>query len=476
MQTETTETIDRLFLAAQAMLKQGRGRAALPMIAALEQVGAPARRVSHLRGTVALQEGRTEEALAAFDAAIGAGEPEPGLLCERAAARARLRNLNGALDDVAHAVEIAPADPTALMLFGDLLVKAERLDDAVLILGEAARVTQGQVEPVMALSNALDRAGHVEAAEESLSALEAAHPWSLPIRCTRIARLLRRRDWTGAEQHARATMGLGFRDARLLTMLGNALRMQGRKAEAATAFEQALRLAPENEYLRHLAAAHGSGAGADKAPESYVASVFDGYAQNFDLHLLRLGYRVPGLVRNALLASLPGLAEGTQHGPVLDLGCGTGLVAIAVSDLALGPIVGIDVSERMLDIARSRELYAELRQAELHAALSQDTATWPVIVAADVLCYIGELAPLMKLIASRLAPGGRLVFSVELAPSGTDSGWVLRDTARYGHTRAYVEQSLAAAGLSPVTIAEEPLREEEGSALTGLIVTATRRS
>lgn len=476
MQTEPSVTIDRLYTAAQGMLKQGRGRAALPMIAALEEAGAPARRVSHLLGTMAMQEGRAEDALAAFDAALDDGPAEPGILCERASARMRLRDLRGALDDVAAAVEIAPADPHALLLFGDLLQRADRVDDAVLILAEAARVTPGQVEPMIALSNALDRAGHAEAAEESLSALELAEPWSISIRCARIARHLRRRDWAGAEAAAREATSLGLRDPRMLMMMGNALRQQGRKAEAATAFEQALRLAPDNAYLQHLAAAHGTAPSQSKAPEPYVSSVFDGYASTFDLHLLRLGYRVPGLVRNALLAALPNLAEGPRIGPVLDLGCGTGMVGIVLSDLPLGPLVGIDVSERMLEIARSRELYAELRQAELHAALAQDPASYPVILAGDVLCYLGDLAPMLALVSARLSPGGVFVCSVERAEEDNPTGWILRDSARYAHSLDYVLARLDAAGLEAVSVSEEPLREEHGEPLSGLIVTAFHKA
>jgi predicted TPR repeat methyltransferase len=42
---------------------------------------------------------------------------------------------------------------------------------------------------------------------------------------------------------------------------------------------------------------------------------------------------------------------------VLDLGCGTGFVALALSDLPVGPFTGIDLSPRMWSAARAKALY-----------------------------------------------------------------------------------------------------------------------
>ena len=86
---------------------------------------------------------------------------------------------------------------------------------------------------------------------------------------------------------------------------------------------------------------------AARAPVEYLRAVFDGYADRFELHLISLGYRIPGLIRAALLRH-PAIAAGERLGPVLDLGCGTGLVAVVLSDLPIGPLVGVDVSPRML--------------------------------------------------------------------------------------------------------------------------------
>ena len=75
----------------------------------------------------------------------------------------------------------------------------------------------------------------------------------------------------------------------------------------------------------------------DRAPEGYVTALFDGDAPYFEAALLSLGYRVPGLIRRAVERLLPAVVAGAAPlGPVLDLGCGTGLAGVALSDLCTG--------------------------------------------------------------------------------------------------------------------------------------------
>src|SRR6202034_2086438 len=104
-------------------------------------------------------------------------------------------------------------------------------------------------------------------------------------------------------------------------------------------------------------------------------------------NIIGLGYCIPGLIRRQVIE----FAALANTGPVLDLGCGTGLIALALSDLPLGPFTGIDVSPRMLEHARAKGLYSSLREARLPAALRDDTTLWRLILAGDVLCYFGAL-------------------------------------------------------------------------------------
>jgi predicted TPR repeat methyltransferase len=205
-----------------------------------------------------------------------------------------------------------------------------------------------------------------------------------------------------------------------------------------------------------------------------VRTLFDGYADGFEEHLISLGYRVPGRVRAALLRH-PKLARGEHLGPVLDLGCGTGLIAVVLSDLRLGPFTGIDISARMLAGARAKQLYAELREGEILMELARDAARWPVILASDVLCYIGALDQVLAAVHARLSPGGWLIFSVEeLATDQGGPGWVLHRQGRYAHAEAYVRRTVQDAGFSICSLERTTLRFEAGAPVAGMIVTVER--
>ena len=93
------------------------------------------------------------------------------------------------------------------------------------------------------------------------------------------------------------------------------------------------------------------------------------------------------------------------------------------------------------------------------------------MIAADVLVYLGDLAPLFEAVAKAMALKGLLAFSVE-AEDG--AGFRLQPTMRFTHSRAYVEAALAAAGLSLVDVKTSSTRREAGEDVPGLIFVARR--
>lgn len=99
----------------------------------------------------------------------------------------------------------------------------------------------------------------------------------------------------------------------------------------------------------------------DEARERY----YDAWASKYDADLLGAGYRVPA-VASAVFARF--IAPGT--GPILDAGCGTGLQTEALVLAGYGPFVGIDLSDGMLGIARSKGLYATLHKMALGGCLA----------------------------------------------------------------------------------------------------------
>ena len=96
-----------------------------------------------------------------------------------------------------------------------------------------------------------------------------------------------------------------------------------------------------------------------KAPEE-VAALYDGWAATYDAEMAKAGYRHPAVGLALLARHLPRGA-----GPVLDAGCGTGLLGDWLGIMGFAPVEGLDLSEGMLAVARSKGAYARLHQLAL---------------------------------------------------------------------------------------------------------------
>ena len=227
----------------------------------------------------------------------------------------------------------------------------------------------------------------------------------------------RRKQYQQALDLAEAARQYGHADACLLGLRAHALSCLGRHQEAGEWYTKAFKLGPNDPYVRHLAATAGTRVSDQTAPAEYVQTLFDAYAPGFDGSLIRLGYRIPGVIRAAVQKHAP-LSHATPYGPALDLGCGTGLLAVALSDLSIRPIHGVDLSPRMLAKAAERNLYDLLQQADLLDALNQDGPAYSLIFAADVLCYLGALDPLLGACFRRLTPSGFMLAWIEEAQTG----------------------------------------------------------
>jgi predicted TPR repeat methyltransferase len=256
-------------------------------------------------------------------------------------------------------------------------------------------------------------------------------------------------------------------DANGWSALGFALIHLKMHEEAARAFGLALRFDPDDAESRHMHAAL-SGQRTSRAPDAYVRGLFDHYADRYDRHLeARLAYRVPTMFREMLRDS--GLeADGTLR--VADLGCGTGLCGEAVADMAAS-MVGIDLSPRMLERSRRRPCYTELVERAVEPWLAETPDRFDLILAGDVLIYIGELRPVFSGVLRVLEPGGLFAFSTETT---TQPGYELRPSGRYAHCLSTVDELLAEAGLEVVSRRPAIIRVEKDKPLDGHLTLVRR--
>ena len=248
-----------------------------------------------------------------------------------------------------------------------------------------------------------------------------------------------------------------------LMHLGGIFKEKGALDEAEALFRRILEINPD-ENARYMLATLGVEDIPVQSPGEYVKELFDGYAENFDVHLTKgLSYRTPEILFEALSPVLDKEVKGLD---VLDLGCGTGLCGPLFHNLARR-LVGVDLSPRMLEMARKRNVYDDLLLSDITIPLAASPAAYDLILSADVFVYIGDLQRVFELAQAALRGGGMFAFSTETAEDG--DGYKLRESGRYAHAVGYITRLASRVGLSEVSIEAVELRQERGKPMKGTI-------
>jgi predicted TPR repeat methyltransferase len=254
-------------------------------------------------------------------------------------------------------------------------------------------------------------------------------------------------------------------------LLGGYREAAGDIAGAVAAWTQLLQLDAKGLFGAALKlAAHGAGGSSEAAP-AYVEALFDDYAPRFeDALVARLGYRTPEALEQAIRTAMAARSIG-RFGRALDLGCGTGLMGERLRAL-VDRLEGIDLSANMLGEARRKGIYDRLEKADLKAVLDTQQASADLIVAADVLNYVGTLeAPLAS--ASRaLRRGGIIAFSLET--HGGSEPVRLGTSLRFQHAVEPTLRMCRAVGFEVVNAEPLVIRMERGAPVDGVIVLAER--
>ncbi|MBI2240816.1 MAG: tetratricopeptide repeat protein [Magnetospirillum gryphiswaldense] len=308
-----------------------------------------------------------------------------------------------------------------------------------------------------------------------------------------------------ARRHAEMAVKLARRDADAWIELGLVRQAQGHDEGAAAAFEHATAVAPDQikpwfclaeacrslgqveraaQAYRHCLTldpddSHGAGLGlaltgvADtpqRAPEAYVRQLFDDYADRFDSSLVgALDYRGPTLLAEALNRTL----DRKQGLVVLDAGCGTGLAAPTLRPLA-ATLEGMDLSPAMVAKARQRQIYDALYEAELENYLNRHPDRYDLIVAADVMVYLGSLSGPLAAARTALRDGGTVAFTLERTEDS--ESYMLGAKHRYAHARNYVVQQAEHAGFVVTLLEDAVTRKDGGEDVPGLLVVLRKQS
>ncbi|MFO1303491.1 MAG: tetratricopeptide repeat protein [Burkholderiales bacterium] len=236
--------------------------------------------------------------------------------------------------------------------------------------------------------------------------------------------------WAEAEQAFRRALEIDPGLAQPYVNLGQVLEHRGAIAEADDVYLLAIERGLEREMFEQYRAVL-TGRDTRASPEGWVRSTFDNFASTFDARLRAMGYRVAEDLANRLFARIPASVD------MLDLGCGTGACGVALASHKRR-LVGVDLSEKMLQQAALHGVYDELHNAEVQQFLVNcPAACYDLVVAADVFVYIGDLDAVFADAARVLRPRGHFAFSTE---ERNEQDYVRRPSGRYAQSEAYIRR------------------------------------
>lgn len=342
-------------------------------------------------------------------------------------------------DRFEQALALAPGRPSVLLNLGIVRMRLGRWEEAVQPLQQSLAAQADSVDGWLALAMALHRLGRWD---EALAAYRQV-----------------------IEREPSQAVAWGES--------AGVLREMEQPQEAIAHYERALALWPEHELYRYCLSALRGEPGPQQAPREYVMNLFDQYADDFEAHLVgTLHYRGHRHLIEHLPAATPARFE---H--VLDLGCGTGLCGPLIRARA-GTLWGVDLAPGMVDKSRALDVYDHLEQADATEFLRQCEPRWDLVLAADVLIYVGALEALFEALSAKMQPGGWLAFTAECCdalPDGAAQPRLL-PSLRYAHPLAYLQATAARYGWLWHSHHEATLRLHEGQPMPALYAYLQRRT
>lgn len=229
---------------------------------------------------------------------------------------------------------------------------------------------------------------------------------------------------------------------------------------------------PDNPVVKYMARAILKDKKVKKADTVYIQKIFDAFAVDFDETLAGLEYQVPEMIAKSVQKNFK--KEFFKSVSYLDIGCGTGLCGAAIKPLlGWSRLTGVDLSEKMLEKAKEKNVYDRLVVDEIINFLVQNTQMYHLVTAGDVLTYFGDLRKVFDGVSRVLAPEGLFVFTVT-ENHVCDDDYYLMPSGRFIHTLDYVFKIMTKYGFENLSAVRTPLRNEGDRVVYGYVIAAQK--
>ncbi len=214
--------------------------------------------------------------------------------------------------------------------------------------------------------------------------------------------------------------------------------------------------APDNVFAGRICACF------EKQPvandTAYAETLFDQFADVYEDRMQDINY--------AAFDAMKGLNIDLQ-GQILDLGCATGTAGLRFKGQN-NTFTGVDISQKMLQKADEKRLYANLIKSDILSFLKHNTQKFDCILCLDVAEYMQNFAEVITW-CQKTAP--KLIFTFEKAPKEVKD-FLLYKTARYQHNPDFMADACTKAGYKKITKHALVLRKENGKNVDGFLFVA----
>lgn len=388
-------------------------------------------------GNAHLDLDQSEEAIEAYRSALAIDSENGATHFNLGKALRALNRHDEACDAFRRAMEIDPDQLRTCSELGQMMIQTGKPEEALEYFTKASSIDPDQPSEHFNIAMALFVLGRAEESEASF----------------------------------RRTLEIDPKSGRVYECLGRLLIQVGRLPEAIELIEKWIELEPEDPRAKHLKAAWTGRECPERASDDFIRQEFDHLADSFDLTLRNLDYQAPGIVADVLNKARE---QDAIFNRIIDVGCGTGLCGTLLKPMTRH-LIGVDLSEQMLLMAKRTQDYDELENAELTEFLAEKCDTFDAIVSSDTFNYFGDLAPVFIASWKALVPNGLLVFTAEyLAEPVEESPYHLMPSGRYSHTDEYLSGELSRAGFTLESSDQVILRTEGGEPVKGFVMLARK--